>query len=492
MSYKPIRNKIGGFTLDSLVYQLRLILSDMDCSHEWKKYAFWHSLLLLKWTLEFAGRRRKLKVAMRHDVVNLLEEIQDLELNHPAFRTSVGSGKLHKMLTIVSPQQFHYQDTVWWDSFATQYLLYEELKHKYDIAAAFEKLTGLRPEIFIQVLSLFWVTLLKHRHFPGEAIFPLPAVIDHLRDFYGREVLGKVLKLFTVSEENIREVLDEDSRGLRNYDLQVFETSFFTRRPLLLHQGKLSVPFRGIFHTTANHFIYEFMKHKDDQFSSELGYRMEKYVKLGLDELKRSYLTENEIAKKIGTGKNLVDFFVDDAIFIEVKAIELRPYTAINPEDELLAIELRKNIVKAYAKQILGVAEELSKKGAEYFGLIVTYKELYLGNGNDLWDQFLQEETETLRSSAQISIVPPSNLYLIDLRGWNLLIQVCKTTGRSPLEILKKAKADDSVGATKKFTMTMHLEGYGIRVRDVSYIQRVKGKVTPITDPPGAVAARSL
>jgi hypothetical protein len=77
------------------------------------------------------------------------------------------------------------------------------------------------------------------------------------------------------------------------------------------------------------------MKNNDENFTTEFGVRLEKYVKLGLDEININYKTESQIKKEFKGLKNLVDYVVNDNILIEVKAIELKPYPSINPNDEI-------------------------------------------------------------------------------------------------------------------------------------------------------------
>ena len=199
------------------------------------------------------------------------------------------------------------------------------------------------------------------------------------------------------------------------------------------------------------------MKTNDDKFTTEFGARMEKYVKLGLDEVNFKYITENQLEKKIGLKNNLVDFVIDNNILVEVKAIEIKPYASVNPDDKILANEFRKNLVKAYAKQMVNVANKLSKKDV-FYGIIITYKKLFLGNSEDIWEQFLKEETLKIRKVEELKAIPYKNLFFIDIVSWDMLIQIVKNKKFSLIEILDKIKETDSTPKTKKFSFSMHLE----------------------------------
>ncbi|WP_133535893.1 hypothetical protein [Tenacibaculum caenipelagi] len=283
--------------------------------------------------------------------------------------------------------------------------------------------------------------------------------------------------MLTVSKDNINEVLNEDNRVLRNYNLQTFEPSLFTRKPYFLHKNKLLIPHKDILHHNFNYFLYEYLKQKDENFTTELGLRLEKYVQLGLNESNQNYTTENQLKKLIGLKENLVDFIISDKVFVEVKAIESKPYVGANPTDKILGNEFRKNLVKAYVKQMVNVAHNL-KSQTEYFGIIITYKKLFLGTSEDIWNQFLEEETHKVWKNNEYLIIPYSNLFVMDIYTWDKLIQVLKDNSSVTLEtILRKVKEDNATEETKKFHFSMHLDDYNFTKFDLSYLKEANDRV---------------
>ncbi len=469
MDFKPIRNKIRKFTYESLVIHLLTILKEQE-NIKSKPSPFWHALLLLKWTLEFAEDSRNSKVAERNDVIKIVQSFEQLELSHATFDLK-RNGRLSKTFTILSFQQFQYQKRIWFDTFARQINLFTILKHKYDIEKSFQEKTGITIIEFLKTLNVFWVSILNSEL----TKIPYGGFVnqDHisiLKSFLGEDKTNSLINLLTVSRETIKSILEQDSRAIRNYDLQIFETSFFCKRPFLLFRNHLTIPHRDVLNHAIHYFIYEFMKNHDDRFPEEFGDRMEKYIQLGLGENKIEFIPEKELKSILGKESKLVDFVIEKSVLIEAKAVEPRPIVIVNPTDENLAKELSKNIVKAYAIQMLTVANSLQGSD-EYFGLIITYKDLYLGETVDIWEQFLRDETmKIVRDEKHLEKLPADNLFFIDLSTWDLMMQIVKSKGVSVKDVLLKVRTERRT--TRLFSLHMYLDSYEIKRFDLAYLDK--------------------
>lgn len=475
MEYKPIRNKLKTFTLESINTQIieQLRRTEIDKNYH---LPIWHLLLLLKWNYEFYPKKYKAKIATINDLGKLMEQIEALEMSNNLFNLSK-SLHFQKPFIMMAHQQFIYQNSVYWDTFARQSILFYELKNKYDINKSFKNLTKIDLNIFINISFVIWLFTFKSLE-PGydcKIRFMRDGYLSqddykHLIELFDKNDINNFINLLSFSGDNINNILEKDKRVLKNYNLQSFEQSIFTRRPFLVFQNKFIVPHKNVLKHNFTHFIYEYLKTNDDKFTTEFGSRMEKYVKLGLDEVKFNYITEKQLEKKIGLKNNLVDFVIDNNILIEVKAIEIKPYASVNPDDKILANEFRKNLVKAYAKQMVNVANKLHDKEV-FYGIIITYKKLFLGNSEDIWEQFLKEETLKIRKDEELKVIPYKNLFFIDIVSWDMLIQIVKNKKFSLIEILNKIKETDSNPKTKKFSFSMHLEDdFELEKFDLNYL----------------------
>lgn len=477
MDFKPIRNKIKRFTFDSLTKEILSLLKEIE-NDKGIRLPFWHLLLLLKWNLEFSDKNYKAKVANRNDIFQLLNQVEKLEMSHNIFNPSYGDFKINKAMTILAHQQFIYQNDAYWDTFVRQLILFDELKHKYCIKSSFEHLTKISIEVFLKISFIVYLTSFLNPKFKSlQYNFVYKRYISNdVKDIiiqqFGKESFYNYFELLSISKDNINEFIQNDNRVIRNYDLQPFEASLFTRKPFFVYNGSYTIPYKDILKHNFNHFIYEFMKNNDDEFTPELGLRLEKYVQMGLDEANLDYKSENQLRKSLGKDGNLVDYVINGNILVEIKAIELKPYSSINPNNEVLANEFRKNIVKGYAKQIINVAKKLSSNDV-YYGIIITYKKLFLGNSKDIWEQFLKVESMKICSPEDLKIVPYQNLFFIDIESWDKLIQIIKDRKIKLVDILEKIKLTDSKPETKKFNFSMHLEDdFRFEKYNLSYLSK--------------------
>lgn len=478
MEYKTIRNKLRSLTLESVTIEILKQLRKTEVDKNYR-IPIWHLLLLLKWNYEFHPKKYKAKAATLSDLVKLMKQMDELEMSNRLFNFK-DSPNIQKSFTMMAHQQFVYQNFVHWDTFARQLILFYELKHKYDINESFKSLTGIELNVFIKISFVVWLFIFKSKEtdYANEIRFIREGYLSsddyrYLLKLFRKRDIDNFINLLSLSENNIDKVLDTDTRVLKSYNLQTFEQSIFTRRPFLIFQNKYYVPHKNVLKHNFTHFIYEYLKANDQEFTTEFGMRMEKYVKLGLDEVGLNYLTEKQLRDKLDNKGNLVDFVIDNNILIEIKAIEMKPYSSANPDDKVLADEFRKNLVKAYAKQMVNVASELYEKESLY-GIIITYKKLFLGNSEDIWEQFLKDETLKIRQEEELKVLPYKNLFFIDIVSWDTLIQIVKNKKFNLIEILNKVREVDSNPKTKKFSFSMHLEdNFEFEKFDLKYLLKI-------------------
>lgn len=350
------------------------------------------------------------------------------------------------------------------------------MKHKNDLSYLFKKISKLDIDVFIGISYTIFLIVFGDT---GNGLKNYGILTDDieliLSKVFGKEQINNYFKLVSISKENAESVIQENNQ-IRNYDLHPFEISIFTRKPFLYHKSQYRILKKEVLHHHFNFFLYEYLKmNYGNEFTTEFGNRVEKYVKLGLDDLKVSYITESKLKNKIGKHESVVDYVINDNILVDVKAIELRPYEAINPTKELLANHLKDSITKAYAKQMINVAHKLDKN-REYFGIIITYKELRLDNGRELWNLFLRDETLKMRSEEDIKVLPIDNLFMMDLKTWDYLTQYMKDTQISLLDILRKVREDNLKPDTMKFEFQMHINKYLGKI-NLSYLRDAETKL---------------
>jgi hypothetical protein len=245
------------------------------------------------------------------------------------------------------------------------------------------------------------------------------------------------------------------------------EYTFMTLLPFRLAGKSLRLIHESLFNYSGKYFIYDFLKSNDEQFTTEFGKRLEKYVRLGLEEIYVKYKTESQLKKILPNNSSLVDYFIENEnIFIECKASEIQAHVAINPEDDVIYQGLKKTFIKAYFSQLAPVAKKISPEN-ENWGIILTYKEYFGGDFPDLFE-IGNKYNEDI---SNVKFLPPENVFIIDLESWDRLIAIIKKEGITLKNILMKIKAANTDPATKKLLIRQHLEDYKIEFLELTYLK---------------------
>ena len=273
------------------------------------------------------------------------------------------------------------------------------------------------------------------------------------------------LKLLVLNPISTNEEISNFKRSIRDEELQSMERTFFTLYPFQFFNDAIRVIHKSVFNYSANFYVYDYLKINDEAFTTEFGYRFEKYIELGVKEISYKYLNETELKKMLPLNSNTVDYHLSEYnVFLECKAIEIQPYTSVNPTDELLFNSLKDSILKAYFKQLLPVSKIISK-GGENWGIILTYKKFFYSHFVDLFE--LGRGKFEYQNSTHL---PAENVFIMDIHTWDKVIQIIKNKQATILEILSMAKESNSFKATKKQTFDMHLDKFDIQKFNLTYL----------------------
>jgi len=465
MTFNYIRNQIMQYSKDALIDRCYL---EID-GNEDKPTPTWQIFTMLKWTFLYGGNKQPSKPLTEKRFAKIYRATYSLDEEY--VRSFIRPGDFKLYFQILFSQQFYLQRKVMKETFAVQLKLYTQLSHKFDIGKLFLEKTGLSIEDMLFFLQTIWVIMNANKL--SGSIYYLGFLendhIKHLVHFRGEEKVAKFLKLLMVDPDNAEEKIKNAPYSLNKDELQSFERTFFTIYPLQIYKkSRIKIVHPAVMAHTMNHYIYDFLK-RESNFPEEFGYRLEKYIALGLTEIKANFIPEVELKKRLRAHSKLVDFILeDDKILIECKAIELSPSTSVIPTVGFLYSGLKDSVIKAYVKQMLTVAPQLENAtNEEFFGIILTYKEMYWSKFVDLYDVVKDQ----INDEHDIKILPPSNVFIIDLLTWDKIVQIVKDGKASLREILQKAKVNNSDPITSKLLFNMHLDEYKLKQFHLSYLE---------------------
>jgi len=316
---------------------------------------------------------------------------------------------------------------------------------------------------FLRIIHIIYLVSISEKSLRQKYLFRnriLPELLHVLREYTSEKAVETFFDLLTVNLSSNDKRSISTKTEIRNLEIQPLGLSFFTRFPFLFYKGNCYLVNHGLLNYALDYYIYDFLR--DEDFTTEFGGRVEKYIELSLKELNVVFKNEASLRKMLGKGSNVVDFYLENEnIFIECKATEVQPYAAVNPTDTVLFKSLKDSLLKAYFKQLQTAARSLSPN-TEAWGIILTYKELFWSDFRDLY----QVEITQYGDIVGYNPLPPENVFIIDLYTWNRILYILKHSNVSLQTILRKAKENNSHISTEKLLFSMHLESFLIQASD--------------------------
>jgi hypothetical protein len=464
MTFKIIRNYLEKYKKEEIIDRC---YKELENKGEENFHSIWFIFLIMKWTYLYAEKKYPFKKLEEADFYKLYGNVAKLNDSHVL--SFMDEQRFDKAMHVMYTQQFYLQKSLCKAIFATQVKLYTSIKGDYDIQKSFFEKSGLTIPDLIFCFQAIWITMnaakvdntskIKYTGFITQDIIN---VISSLRDIH---IANNFIKLLTLDPDNAITTIHKTNSGIKKEELQSIEKTFFTLFPFQVYKrNNIKIIHKSVFNYTANYFIYDYMKINDANFTTEFGKRFEKYIECGVKEMGMIFRTENDLKKILPKHSKLVDFMIDN-ILVECKAVELQSIINANPTDENIYNSTKDSILKAYNKQMLGVIKGLNLT-TECFGIILTYKQLYWSRFTELYDIGKRDIDDNLNSN----FLPPENVFIIDYYVWDKIVQIVKDKKANLIDILKKAKLNNSVNTSVKQLFDAHLDEYELEQFNLTYL----------------------
>lgn len=465
IEFNYIRNRISEYRKDDL---FDYCYQQLDRNKENNTFPIWYILILIKWTIIYGEKKYPPKQLTPEKFSKIYNDISNFNEEH--ISSFLNQKRADKAFQILYNQQFYLQKTVYKEIYATQLKLFVSIKGKHDIQKSFFDKTGFTILDFLYLEQIFWLSI-NIGEFKKDGLYFDGFFDTHflnlVSEMTSRDKVKCFINLLTLNPNNAEESISNFRHKINMVDLQTMEMSFFIMFPFAVWNNQIKLVHSSVFKHTINYYIYDFLKSQDEKFTTDFGYRLEKYIELGLKEIKSDYKTETELKKMLPAKSNLTDFFIENEnIFIESKATEMQALPSVIPTDELIFNALETSLFKAYFKQLVPVSKML-RPDKENWGIIITYKELFWSHFTKLFE--IGKDKYDLEQS--YDHIPPQNVFIIDIYTWDKIIQIVKDKKATLLEILKKAKDNNSRPETSKQLFNMHLDDYGIGTLNLSYLR---------------------
>ncbi len=462
--YKPLRNKIRTFDTLSLVLLAikKLHEVSMKPMYSDRSYMSWNLLFLIKIAFIEGGTKYPVKIPTENDLAVLHNMMRELSGKSRLIDEGSNQGLL-KYMRMMAFQQFWLRHEVTQSDIGRQLQLFTELDWKYPIDDKFRLYTGISIVDFLELCFITWGSFYSdNKYFVDEHWF------STVETNYPNGSIKVFLNLISLSVKEVKIFLQKEYKKIRSIELQFYEQTPLKKIPLIKGDNKYYCYTPLLLNEYIRNFIYDCLKEKNsNEFSENFGTVFEKYIELCLDHIKVPYIPEKELSSRFPNVRKVIDFLIphdECTIMIEAKAVEMSPLAMVNPTNRILGNHLKDSIIKA-VKQLYSMAKLLKnnkgivKNNETLFGIIITYKELYLTDGKDSFDEFIREKILDFLQEESIdeSILPPENIFFLSIGGFEALMRVIAKGGHTMPEILTKAVQNNSVAQTKKFVFRMHL-----------------------------------
>jgi len=251
---------------------------------------------------------------------------------------------------------------------------------------------------------------------------------------------------------------------------EYYEETPFTRYPLLRSQRGYESWYPTVLYRGLEHFIYDTLRAADASvFMSRFGPLFERYVEDSIAYLGKPYATEAQLSAALpGPGK-VVDFILLDGevnIFVDAKGVEMSYLGKVSHRPDIISDKLKESAIKGI-RQGFDTAKRLAEKGAstptirsakENYLLIVTFKELYLGSGLDLYNAIACERLADLLAEYNGKAwIPLEHIYFLTIDDLDRLVERVKRGQMTIVETLRKAVSEDKAQGTKTFTFSQRI-----------------------------------
>jgi hypothetical protein len=362
-------------------------------------------------------------------------------------------------------QQFPYQRNLELNCILRQKILIESIQNNHPIHKTFRELTGLNIQTFSD-LSIFLLGYFIHNKKNTVYYNDFGKLIIS----YSQKQIQHFLSCISINFDQLRNNFVRYSNPRTRISFEYYEQTPFSQFPLIKFPSVYLCVSHQILFRCLETYVYDLLRANDSSnFMTKFGHVFEKYVEKSLKYSEVKFINETKIKSILGNDCRVVDFIVQDKnsnIFIEAKAVEMSYKGKFSPDPKNIERRTKRSIIDAIdqAHNINSRIHEINSTDIipqKYnYLIVVTFKEMYLGNGKTYYDIVDQRHIDKIYSSYDLKIrIPLENMYFITISDFDKLMEHInenKTTFSGAIELAKKNDSDADP-FNKKFHFSQHL-----------------------------------
>ena len=474
--FKTLRNKFRRYDTIALIRSVLSYLGHPLASHQQEAERLpWVALLAIKWVL--ADDQAFSRGRQHPDSKQTLAFLSDVYAMNEVTYMPDAYATLHLFMKAMAFQQFPMQEGPRPNRVARQFSLFDSLEDTHYLKQRFNSVCGIPSTDFILMSSLLMAMYANHspaishiQHVMGgiKRVFP-----DQYETFF--QFLSTT-PLVARSEILLRDEVTKSQGRLPRNPNEFYEQSFFNRRPLLFIDPQLFVVERHSLYRAVEYAIFDALRADNASvFMSSFGPVFERHVDSFIKKSGLTYVTESEVKKQLRLPATslLIDFVVSEGssnIFIDAKAAELhyegKTALSFNEMNRWVNDSLGKAIKQAH--QVLGAicrstpTESLRARPNNYL-IVVTYKDLFISNGQRLIECIGKENFDVLLAGvSDTNVIPSSHMYFMTIDDFEALMTSVRDGKITLTAALNQAIEKDSNPSTSCHSVAQHIEQLGL------------------------------
>jgi hypothetical protein len=367
----------------------------------------------------------------------------------------------------VAFQQFWLQEMLAAPRLSRQSIMFGHLEQTHSFRNEFFDQVGVTIEDFIQL----GIILLARFFDPQSQIFITEDWFRSVEHGYGTDTVRAFLRALSLDLGSLREYLEEIEKVPHSVSYEFYEQTPLKRYPLLRYDDKYFCYCRNLLFHALQTFVYDTLRSKDPSaFMQKFGRGIfEQYVRKSLSYIGVSFLAEEQLRNHLGRDGKIVDFLLADGetnVFVDAKGVEMGYLGMVGHRPEVIQDKTKSSIIKGIV-QGYDMARRLSNTqriGGFSIGtkdnylLVITFKDLYVGNGQDFYKYIAEEKLdEIVKEYGGKCWIPFENMYFLSIDGLDLFAQCIKDGKVGLTEGLRRAVEADKNSSTKKFVFRQHV-----------------------------------
>lgn len=475
--FKRIRNRIRYYYPEDILLAciLRLnkkFITPQDFIQEIRVFPPWFLYLLIKWTIKYgeylSPDRKHLKETDFNSLINLMHEFFGVQ------RGPNDYGGIYLFFRTVAFQQLWLQENFVINRLGRQAKLFSYLPSNHYFKAAFYEETKVTISDFLE-LSF---ALLAH-FLTKKELFITKKWFSTLENSYPPSTIDNYLNIISKEWNELKKYLESFPRVSVSYEFH--EQTPLQRFPLLQIKDRFYCYSENLLSRSIQNIVYDIIRSKDvTKFMEKFGVLFERYIEDGIKQVSSNYHNEDDLKRALNTEEKIIDFIIiepNSNIFIDAKGVELNYLGMVSHLPEVVTDKTKTSILKGVEQyfstvnQVL-LSNFLEVKNKENYLLIITYKDLYLGNGKDFFDTIAKEKYQAIQQQyPNCSFLKSENMYFISVDDFDLLVALLNTKTKTLSEVLAYAVESDKDYKTKKFVFRQHISEINIDINNVSYLK---------------------